>query len=40
MKQMLFNVAVTQNLLYGIDVWGGIILQNAWIEIKTTRNIF
>ena len=30
---MLFNVMVTRVFLYGIEVWGGTIIHNAWKQI-------
>ena len=39
-KLMLFNVMVTQVLLYGVEVKGGTISRNAWNEIKKIEKLF
>ena len=31
---MLYSAIVTQVLLYGVEVWGGVVSLNAWKEIK------
>ena len=37
---MLFNAMVVQVLLYGVEMWGGIILLSAWNEIEKIQKMF
>ena len=37
---MLFNVMVTQVLLYGVEVLGDTISLNAWNEIEKIQKMF
>ena len=39
-KLLLFNVIVTQLLVYGIEVWGGTIHPNAWNQTEKILNVF
>ena len=38
-RQMLFNVMVTQVLLYEVEVWGAAISLNTWNEIEKIQKM-